>query len=433
MEIHNMCEGILDYVITIEYDSYEADITPFQPERPANFNISNCEAAPESFAGPVQYSDDPFDLQFEFACAVATGEAGVESDGMYIYTTLWNGTQFVKYDLDGNYVETFSCGSAAAIRDLAYDGMYFYGGAAATTIFEMDFTNKVLVSTFTAPVATRAIAYDPIEDGFWSNNWSDSPTLWDRSGSTLNSFNINGDESFYGFAFMHNDEGTGLWGYSQKVGTSQNMLYLYDVYNGTLLDEFDMLSILSLPIPGSGICGGLFMHENIVPGSWTLGGLVQNVCLWGIEMGLTEEPISWLTVNPTSGSVAGGEMDEIEVTADFSGFPDEFYYATILIATNDPEMPLIEIPVDVIPHINEFYYKDAYIMIYPNPAKDKINITSNYDFSKVTIINQVGQPITMQEVFGSATTINTSQLQKGIYFVTVNSVAGESTHKLVIQ
>jgi hypothetical protein len=231
-----------------------------------NYSESNV-----STFGEIQYSDDNYDLQFEYACAVATGEAGVETDGSYIYTTLWNGTQFCKYEMNGTYVETFSCGSAAAIRDLAYDGTYFYGGAAATTVFEMDFNSQTLVSTISAPVAVRAIAYDEGENGFWANNWSDSPTLFDRFGAVVNTFSINGDESFYGWAYMDNNNGVALWGYAQSG--SGNRLMRYDLPNGTFVEEFDMMSILSLPITGD-IAGGLYMHPDIVSGTWTLGGIV---------------------------------------------------------------------------------------------------------------------------------------------------------------
>jgi len=342
-----------------------------------------------------------------------------------------------------------------------------------------------------------------------------------------------------------------LWGYSQKAGTSENMLYLYDVSNGTLIDEFDMLSILTLPIPGTDIAGGLYMHEDIVPGTWTLGGLVQNVCLWGVEMGLTEEPILWLSVDPTSGSVAGGEMDEIDVTASTFGFPDKWgFYATIVIEANDLNVPMFEVPVDLYiydppppPNIsinpNQFYFEmlpnqqqtqdmvisntgisllnfsisinyqndkndsqqwltceptsgsvqyfapvpanltvdteglekdttsysatiiissnaanvplyevpvaldlitsvnegieDTYIMMYPNPATDKINISSNYEIRKLILTNQLGQVVLEQQANSNSIQVNASQLRKGIYFVKVNSIAGESTHKLVIQ
>jgi hypothetical protein len=432
MEIHNFGGEILDYSLSIQFLDCMDGYSPFPQTRPANFDAANNETSANAFA-PINYTptDDPFDLQFEYACADATGEAGIETDGTYIYTTLWNGTQFVKYDLFGNYIETFACGSAAAIRDLAYDGMYFYGGAATTTVFEMDFNSQTLISTISAPVATRAIAYDAGEDGFWSNNWSDSPTLWNRSGSTLNSFNINGDESFYGFAYMNNDLGIALFGNSQAG--SGIVIKKYDLPSGDFVSDFDMMTILSLPISGD-IGGGLFMHENIVPGSWTLGGLVQNVCLWGVEMGLTGDPLQWLSVDPTSGSVAGGEFDEVDVTGFYEYAGGNYCEAKIIVTSNDPDTPQVEVNISMlIEGIDDENYKDAYIMIYPNPAKDKINITSNYDFSKVTVINQVGQPIIMQEVVGSATAINTSHLQKGIYFVKVNSIAGESTHKLVIQ
>ncbi|OYT11566.1 MAG: hypothetical protein B6I19_11195, partial [Bacteroidetes bacterium 4572_114] len=195
----------------------------------------------------------------------------------------------------------------------------------------MDFDSQTLISTISAAVATRACAYDDGEDGFWANNWSDTPTLYDRSGAVLGSFNIGGDESFYGFAWMDNSEGTGLWGYSQKVGTSQNMLYLYDVSSGTILNEFDMLSILTIPATGD-IAGGLFMHPDIVSGTWTLGGLVQNVCLWGIDMGVTVLYTNDVGVSSISQPVSGPDLTSSEPivivvknfgTASQSGIPWE--------------------------------------------------------------------------------------------------------------
>jgi len=256
-------------------------------EKPAGLS----EASPGAIPGPIQYSDDLFDLQFEYPCAGGDGEAGIETDGNFIYTTTWNGAEINKYDLDGNYIGSFVCGIASGVRDLAYDGNYFYGGAASTTIFEMDFDAQIVVSTITAPVATRAIAYDEWEDGFWANNWSDTPTLFNRIGATLTSFAINGDESFYGFAWTYDVEGAELWAYSQKTGTSQNMLYLYDIPNGILVEEFDMMTILTLPTPGTDIAGGLFFSHDVYPSYKTLGGLVQDVCIWGIEMGTAGIPI----------------------------------------------------------------------------------------------------------------------------------------------
>nr|NQU91948.1 hypothetical protein [Bacteroidota bacterium] len=255
---------------------------PTDAERLKQERMQINDAAPGAVPGPVQYSDDIYDLEFEYPCAVADGEAGIETDGNYIYTSKWNGDLFYRYDLIGTYIGEFQVPGAANVRDMAYDGTYFYGAAANTSLFEMDFDSQTLISTISAAVATRAIAYDDGEDGFWANNWSDSPTLYDRSGAVLNSFNINGDESFYGFAYMDNDIGTALWGYSQTG--NMNTLKRYSLPDGTWESDFDMTTILSMPVPGTDIAGGLFMSWDFFPCTWTLGGVVQNVCLWGIEI-----------------------------------------------------------------------------------------------------------------------------------------------------
>jgi hypothetical protein len=75
----------------------------------------------------------------------------------------------------------------------------------------------------------------------------------------------------------------------------------------------------------------------------------------------------------------------------------------------------------------------GYYMIYPNPAKTVVNINSSTELRTVTIFNQVGQVVYNQDVQGNAIQVNTSDLQKGIYFVKLNSVAGEVTQKLIIQ
>ena len=260
-------------------------------------------------------SDADYDLQFEFACGDATGEAGIETDGDYIYTTKWNGTGFFKYELDGTFLGAFQVGSVNAIRDLAYDGTYFYGGAAATTVYKMDFGTNTLIGQFTAPVAVRAIGYDEGENGFWANNWSTTITLFDEAGAVLNTIPTNGDESFYGFAY--DPQGPYLWGYSQRTGSSQNILYKYALPSGTFLEEFDVFPVLSMPVSGD-IAGGLAFHPDMVPGYWTILGIVQNVCIWGLEMGTTEQPADYdislqSIVSPNSGYALGIESIVIKI------------------------------------------------------------------------------------------------------------------------
>ncbi len=39
---------------------------------------------------------------------LSVGQSGIETDGAYIYTNLTGSNSYAKYDLDGNWVETFS-------------------------------------------------------------------------------------------------------------------------------------------------------------------------------------------------------------------------------------------------------------------------------------------------------------------------------------
>ncbi|MDZ7742105.1 MAG: carboxypeptidase regulatory-like domain-containing protein [Bacteroidota bacterium] len=230
-------------------------------------------------------SRDLWDTQFEFPCGDASGEAGVESDGNYIYTTKWNagnGT-FFRYGLDGTFMGSFVVsGGPADIRDLAYDGEFFYGSNAGSTVWGMDFDDEVLVETISAPVSVRAIAYDEGFDGFWANNWSDAITLFDRDGVTLNSFMPGSYISYYGFAY---DEqlpgGPYLYGFSQS-GSGAVIVEL-EIATGT--ETGVTYDAIGFSTTGTGLAGGLFIQDGIVPQKRTLGGIIQNETIFGLEFG----------------------------------------------------------------------------------------------------------------------------------------------------
>ncbi|MFO7660394.1 MAG: choice-of-anchor D domain-containing protein, partial [Candidatus Cloacimonadaceae bacterium] len=131
-----------------------------------------------------------FDLQFSYPTYLNDGEYGIATDGNYFYTTDWSsnagGLDVAKYNLDGSFVSEFTITGAGSVRDLAYDGQYFYGAAVETTIYKMDFTAETLIGTFTAPVSVRAIAYDSEADAFWvGNNWNANLRLVDRTGAQI--------------------------------------------------------------------------------------------------------------------------------------------------------------------------------------------------------------------------------------------------------
>ena len=75
---------------------------------------------------------------------------------------------------------------------------------------------------------------------------------------------------------------------------------------------------------------------------------------------------------------------------------------------------------------NEINFKNK-IIIYPNPAKQEINISSSQKIEKISVYNSLGQFL-----FDSKTTkINIEKLEKGIYFIRITTEKGELVEKFI--
>jgi hypothetical protein len=72
------------------------------------------------------------------------------------------------------------------------------------------------------------------------------------------------------------------------------------------------------------------------------------------------------------------------------------------------------------------------INIYPNPAKDKIFITSKDEMKRVTIFNPAGQPVLDRAIQGKSLELSATSLPPGIYPVHVETLTGIFTRMLTI-
>ncbi|MEJ5304236.1 MAG: carboxypeptidase regulatory-like domain-containing protein [Bacteroidales bacterium] len=216
-----------------------------------------------------------WDVLFTFNAAGAA-RPGVETDGTYIYTAQWNGANFGKFQNQGGtwtLVSEFTISGASNIRDLAYDGTYFYGGSAATTIYKMDFNTQTLVGTInTSGVNVRHISYDPVNNGFWTGNWSDM-YLVSTTGATLQTANP-GLSGMYGNAYDGvSAGGPYLWIFDQN-GSGVDIQQM-SIATGTLTGVVHAATDLPGFVSGS-IAGGLASDNgNLVPGKFILLANVQ--------------------------------------------------------------------------------------------------------------------------------------------------------------
>jgi len=159
---------------------------------------------------------------------------------------------------------------------------------------------------------------------------------------------------------------------------------------------------------------------------------------WNIEGILTGDPMEgWLSASPTTGTLMAGAMDEVEVTFDASNLVIGEYFADLVFVTNDPEAQTFEVPVHLTVvdgiGIGEGDASRIEMLVYPNPARDMVNVQSNLTINRLSIFNHIGQ--TVAEVYANelTTSVSTSKLESGVYIIRIETDNGYTTQKLVVE
>lgn len=90
---------------------------------------------------------------------------------------------------------------------------------------------------------------------------------------------------------------------------------------------------------------------------------------------------------------------------------------------------------------NLYFYKGAALGVskfdtsslkmYPNPVQNALNIEANSEIQRVSVYNVLGQEVMSSSPKSNATTLQTSELQKGVYMVTTEIDGSISTSKII--
>ncbi|MCF7921039.1 MAG: carboxypeptidase regulatory-like domain-containing protein [Candidatus Cloacimonetes bacterium] len=306
--------------------------TPEMTPRPTDKVSDDSEMGPDVQMFEVPELREMWDLLATFQ-TTQVSQAGVEFDGTYFYSAVWNTSDINKFDIDGNFIETFTIPGVTGLRDLTYDGTYFYGGAAGTVIWQMDFDAHTLVNTIASPSAVRAIAYDDEMDAFWVNNWSTDITLVSRDGVNLDSFPCSLTyNSLYGLAYdPYTEGGPYLYGFSQAG--SGCVISQYDIAAGAETGvTHDVL--LDVGIAGD-IAGGMFTSADYVDGLFVLGTLNQNSYTFAIYELSPAMSTNWLSIDPASGTLAPGASIDVNAHFNANQLPGLTYYADIIFSDDE--------------------------------------------------------------------------------------------------
>jgi hypothetical protein len=92
---------------------------------------------------------------------------------------------------------------------------------------------------------------------------------------------------------------------------------------------------------------------------------------------------------------------------------------------------IIEIPLST--KLNLTTDAENAISVYPNPAKDKVELSSDIEFKKITITSIDGKVLKTFSSTQKSQTIDISTLSKGIYFINITTVTDKLITKKIVK
>ena len=173
--------------------------------------------------------------------------------------------------------------------------------------------------------------------------------------------------------------------------------------------------------------GGSFSHcysedADGFKGAWMLSAHCQGTLV----------PGTWATLSKYSGSVMGGQAEELILALNSIGLTGgQIYNATLIFNTNDVNLPHFEIPVTlnvsglaVAENVNDK------IALYPNPANTMVTVEGE-NLSSVAIYNVAGQLVRIVKLDNTVNNIDMN-VEAGVYFFSIYDNDGNNTVQRVV-
>jgi hypothetical protein len=149
--------------------------------------------------------------------------------------------------------------------------------------------------------------------------------------------------------------------------------------------------------------------------------------------------VSTTGINPADFTIISGAnyleapVAWTEKTFDLSAYDGQLVYVAIQCLSQDAFVFMIDdIMITSVTAIHENDL-NAGIKVYPNPASNFVNVTSEVGLLNVRIVNYTGQVVYQQNVLDNNVKISTSELSAGIYILQMETEKGWASQKLVVE
>lgn len=124
-----------------------------------------------------------------------------------------------------------------------------------------------------------------------------------------------------------------------------------------------------------------------------------------------------------------------EISADLSEYAGKVIKLAFIYEYSDGyQMAIDDISIDggSLNAIENNVVENA-ISVFPVPARDVLNVATSSNFTKCEIYNVVGQVISRVDVASNNFQINTSELEKGVYFIRLSGNGTTSVAKFIVR
>jgi subtilisin family serine protease len=270
-------------------------------------------------SGPLWLSDPPTNENSEFT-AEGTGTGRK-------WATPWTGGWGADMAWDA------ARGRVCQLAVGADNGIHCWDPASGTV------TDSITGAFAWTATSQRGLAYRDDDDSFYVAGWNEGTVYHVKGLSHPDKGAIIGqckpaDGSISGLAW--NGAMGVLWASTNSMTDS-----IYELNP----EDCTVLSVLAHPQPGGFQGGGLDMDEN--GNLWTISQTPNQVFL--IDSGVPAfNDVTWLAVTPTSGMVAPGGQQALEVTVNTTGLAPGTYLASIFVVSNSAREGRLRIPVSVV-------------------------------------------------------------------------------------
>jgi photosystem II stability/assembly factor-like uncharacterized protein len=154
-----------------------------------------------------------------------------------------------------------------------------------------------------------------------------------------------------------------------------------------------------------------------------------------IEFLQPDNATGWLSLDNASGNIAPDDQQNVEVSFDASGLSENaLYTANIVFNSNDPDIPVLSVPVSMALIVGNSELDKQSVMVYPNPASHTLFLRNLEIVSQIRMVNGLGKTVYRSMLIDKKShhSINTHSLPPGVYLLMMTTQDGKLINETVL-